>query len=296
MSAMTLFGKPSNVASKFSGVQSNLTSSLSGGASGNRRISIKGGVFREIIGGKEVRVNEERSMNVVIINAAPVSRMYFEGKYVEGEAVKPMCWSHDCNKPAPEVPEAQRQASNCRQCKQDIKGSGPSDSRACKFQQRVAVMVEGEITKRQVYQLALPSTSVFGDAENGKMPLQAYARHCGAHSTLVESIITEMRFDTSSPTPKLVFKPVRELTEEEADAVLEMREAPETIRAITLTVSQTDGVMPAPKLEAPAPKKVEPEPESVVEEPKKVAKKNAPAPVQESKADLADIVGDWDDE
>jgi hypothetical protein len=146
MSEMTLFGKKSTgVSSKFSGLQSSVASTLTGGGQGNRRISIKGGVFREIVGGKEVRTNDDRSMNVVIIKAAAVSRMYFGGAYVEGETSKPTCWSNDSNTPAKEVPEAQRQSARCKGCKQDIKGSGQNDSRACKFQQRVAVMLEGDI-------------------------------------------------------------------------------------------------------------------------------------------------------
>jgi hypothetical protein len=154
-------------------------------------------------------------------------------------------------------------------------------------------MLEGDIESRNVYQMVLPATSVFGDAENGKMPLQAYARHCAAHNTLIESIITEMRFDTASPTPKLVFKPVRELSDEEADVILEMIEHPDTIKAVTLNVSQTDGVIPAPKLAAPAPKE---EVKEVEPEVKKVTKKAVPVVEDKPTVDLAEIVGEWDDE
>ena len=294
MSEMTLFGKKSTaVSSKFAGLQSSVAATLTGGGQGNRRISIKGGVFREIVGGKEVRINDDRAMSVAIIKAASVSRMFFAGAYVEGETAKPTCWSSDGSTPAKEVPEAQRQSARCKGCKQDIKGSGQNDSRACKFQQRVAVMLEGDIESRNVYQMVLPATSVFGDAENGKMPLQAYARHCAAHNTLIESIITEMRFDTASPTPKLVFKPVRELSDEEADVVLEMIEHPDTVKAVTLNVSQTDGVIPAPKLAAPAPKEEVKEPEPEV---KKTSKKTAPVVEEKPAVDLAEIVGEWDDE
>jgi hypothetical protein len=80
-----------------------------------------------------------------------------------------------------------------------------------------------------------------------------------------------------------------------------MRDHADTIKAITLNVSQMDGVIPAPKAieaaPAPAPKpKAAPakvEAEEVVEEPIKVTKKAA-TPAAE-KSDIADIVGDWDD-
>ena len=38
----------------------------------------------------------------------------------------------------------------------------------------LAVALEGQLDK--VYQIQLPATSVFGAVEDGKMPMQAYAR------------------------------------------------------------------------------------------------------------------------
>lgn len=307
MTAMTLFGKPSKTnLAVLSGVEDNLTNTIAGGGGGSRRISIKGGVFREIVGGKEVRVSEERAINVVLINAAPVSRMFFAGTYTEGEVTKPTCWSSDTQRPDPAVPQEQRQSQFCKDCPQHIKGSGQGETRACRFQQRIAVMLEGELEKREVYQVTLPATSVFGDADGKKMPLQAYGRHLKAYNTPAISIITEMRFDTSSPTPKLVFKPVRELEEHELAVAVEMQKHEDTTRAITMNVSQMDGVIPAPKIEAPkaapapeaAPVKAEKaekvEAEEVVDEPKKVVKKSA-APVSEEKPDLSAVVDEWDD-
>lgn len=302
MSAMTLFGNQDNTAlTLLDGIEDTLTSTIAGSTGGNnRRISIKGGVFRQVINGKEVSVNEERSMNVVLVNAAPVSRMFFAGTYTEGQVTKPTCWSSDTQTPAKEVPQENRQASRCLDCKQNVKGSSGT-GRACRFQQRVAVALEGEIEKKEIYQLTLPATSIFGDAEGGKMPLQAYGRYLKAHNAHAISVVTEMRFDTASPTPKLTFKPVRALNADELRAAVEMKDAPETIKAITLNVSQFDGVIGAPKEElfekALAAPKAEAKPEvaEVVEEPKlKVSKKSA-APVEEKPADLADVMADWDD-
>lgn len=303
MSALSLFGKPNKALAILGNIEDNLTSTIAGSAGGNRRISIKGGVFREIVGGKEVRVSEDRAINIVLINAAPVSRMYFAGTYVEGEAAKPVCWSSDTQRPDPAVPKEQRQAVSCKDCPQHIKGSGQGETRACRFQQRVAVMLEAELEKREVYQVTLPSTSVFGDSDGKKMPLQAYGRHLKAYNTPAISIVTEMRFDTASPTPKLIFKPVRELEEDELRTVIEMQKHEDTLRAINLNVSQMDGVIPAPKVvavEAPkaAPKAAAVEDAVVVEEatdePKKVVKKAAVAAPAE-KPDLSAVVDEWDD-
>lgn len=305
MSEMTLFKNNKAALALLGDVQDNLTDTLAGSSGGsmNRRISIKGGVFREVINGKEVRANEDRAMNVVLINAAPISRMYFAGTYNEGEVSKPMCWSSDTQTPDPKVPEDQRQSARCMDCKQNIRGSAASgEGRACRFQQRVAVMLDGQLDNEEIYQITLPSTSVFGDGEKGKMPLQAYGRYLKAHNTHAISIVTEMRFDTSSPTPKLVFKAVRPLEEAELKAAIAMKDHPDTVKAITLNVSQMDGVIPSgePKqlfneTKETKAEEAKPQEEQVEEvaEPKKVTKKTA-APVEE-KGDLSDIVGDWDD-
>ena len=152
---MTLFGKPSNsTLALLSGIEDSLTNTLAGGGGGggNKRISIEGGAFREFVGGKEVRVSEERSMKIILINAAPVSRMFFEGTYVKGAKTKPTCWSSDTQTPDKAVPEEQRQAKFCKDCKQHIKGSGQGDTRACRFQQRIAVALDNELRKEAVYQ------------------------------------------------------------------------------------------------------------------------------------------------
>jgi len=274
-------------------------SNSAGGGGTNRRISIKGSAFRQVLNGKEYHVNEDRAMNVVVVRVAPVSRMFFAGSYKEGEVAKPACWSSDSREPDASVPQDQKQANRCMDCTQNIKGSGNGNGRACRFQQRLALMVEGDIEKKEVYQITCPATSIFGEGTTDKMPLQAYGKYLKAHNTNIVTVVTEMRFDTASPTPKLVFKAVRPLNDAEQQAVLDMIEDPEAIKAVTLNVSQMDKVIPAPVLEAPvkvaAPKVVEPEvKEPEVKEPTKVVKKSAPAATSEQ-TDLSSLVDNWDD-
>lgn len=309
---MTLFGNQSASAlALLKGLEDDLTNKIAG-SGGNKRISLENNVFTEIVGGKAVRVSEERAMQVVIINAAPVSRTFYAGTYVKGQKSKPTCWSSDTQTPDAAVPEDQRQAKFCKDCPQNIKGSAAQgEGRACRFAQRVAVALASDAgVDDNVYQLNLPATSVFGDADGQKMPLQAYGRYLKAHNTHVISVVTEMKFDPTAQM-KLVFKPVRPLNEGELRTVLALRDHPDTIKAITMTVSQMDradgeGDAPAP---APAPAgaknalKAEPKPEpkaekveaEVVEEPKKVVKKAAATAEVAEKTDLSDIVGEWDD-
>jgi hypothetical protein len=263
------------------------TNALAGGELGARRLSIKGNVFREYIGGKEYRVSEERSMNVVIVKAAPkVSRLFYAGAYVEGESAAPACWSSDGQRPDAGV--AEPQSPTCMTCPKNIKGSGNGDSRACSYKQYLAVVVDNEIHKEEVYQLVLPPTSVFGDGEKGKLPLQAYARHLKNHGTPITGVVTEMRFDTSSPTPKLIFKPIRPVTEEEFETIQTLSSSRDAINAVTLSIASKEK---KPALGNALKAKLAPVEE--VEEPKKAVSKKASATTASS--DIADLVGEWDD-
>jgi len=298
-----------------------VTKALAGESAGGgmRRISIKGKEFREMIGGKEYRVSEDRAMNVVIIKAAPkVSRTYFAGSYSEGEAVRPVCWSSDSQKPDEAVKD--KQSATCLNCEKNAKGSGQGESRACRYSQRLAVVIEGEIEREEVYQLVLPATSIFGDEVNGKMPLRAYAEFLSRKDAPMSGVITEMKFDSSSAVPKLFFRPIRAVNEEEWEVIQRLKDSKDANRAIELTVSQADNVQkeapPAPKPaaiaapvteedyedETPAPAKskvatkpsvTESDEEEAIEEPKKAAPKKA-APVAESSS-LEDLIGEWDD-
>jgi hypothetical protein len=120
-------------------------------------------------------------------------------------------------------------------CPQNIKGSGSGTSRACRFAQRLAVVLENDFTK--VYQLQLPATSLFGKAKDGKMPMQAYAQYLSSHNTPAISVITECVFDRGSVVPKLFFKAVRPLAEDEVSLAVSKAESQEAKEAITMSIS-----------------------------------------------------------
>jgi hypothetical protein len=295
--AMTLFGAGNPLASSdlFKSLQ-DMNKTLAGGAGGGgKRLSIKGNKFRMFVDGEQVSVSKEDSMNIVVVNAAAVSRTYYEGAYDPNNPSPPSCWSVDTRVPAPEVPVEQRKASRCADCPMNVKGSGQGDSRACRFNQRLAITLEGK--PDEVYQLQLPATSIFGEAKGGNMGMQAYAKLLNAHNTPIIAVLTEMRFDENAETPKLFFKPVRPLTEEELEAAVKAKDSEDAIKAITLTVAQTDGVQKTKAIsEQPSTKKdfkIEESDEEVAEpkkvEPKKTAK-------EEAKPDLAALVDGWDDE
>jgi len=294
MSDMTIFSQ--NLPSHLRTLElDETTKALMGSGSSGKRISIKGGVFRMIVGGEEVARNEDRAMNIVIVAAASkVSRTYYEGTYEEGVKITPLCWSADGERP--DATAKKPQASACANCPQNVKGSGQGDSRACRYSQRLAVVLENDI-EGSVYQLTLPAASVFGKGENGKWPLQTYAQMVATKGVPITSVVTEMRFDTGAATPRLTFKPVRFLETDEFMSAVEQGKSPDAVRAITMTVSQADGgereTLKVEKPKAVAAPKVE-EPEEA-DEPKKVSTKKAqeePAP----KAKINSILSEWDDE
>ena len=112
----------------------------------------------------------------------------------------------------------------------------------------------------------------------------------------VTSVVTEMRFDTSSATPKLTFKAVRYLEANEYANAQEKGKTPEAKMAVGSTPAELDGdKLPAPKAEAkpapaPAPKPAveKVEAEAVAEPTKRTAKKEADAP-----KDINSVLDDW---
>ena len=269
------------------------TKALMGGGSGSqsKRISIKGGVWRLMINGKEVAQNEDRHMNVVIVAASPkVSRTFYAQQYQEGgEITAPDCWSADG-----EVPDAKAvspQSKRCVDCPQNVQGSGQGNSRACRYSQRLAVVLANDLGG-DVFQLTLPATSIFGEGTAGKWPLQAYAKMLGSKGIPVTAVITEMRFDTNSATPKINFKAVGFLDSAQHQLVIKQSETESAKRAITMTVAEVDGA----KVKAIAAPK--PAAEPVAEEPASEPVKRVSKKVEEAaavKPDLSKILADWDD-
>ena len=294
---------------------------LTGGGVGtsSKRISIKGGVFRLLAGGKEIASIDERFLDVIIVKAAPkVSRIFYAKSYDGDNITGPDCWSNDGERP--DASAENKQATTCMSCPQNIAGSGQGNSRACRYQQRLAVVLENNI-EGDILQLTLPATSVFGKEDGDKRPLQAFARNLALQNPPIspEMIVTRMKFDTKAEAPKLHFAPSRWLTDEEYAIVKTQGDSDEAKRAVVMTVAAADGVKTAPKLaiegkrpmgeltkeeDAPAYEpiaakaKAKAKPAEVEEdaEPEVRKESSKPSAVPAKKGKLADIVSDWDDE
>jgi hypothetical protein len=318
---ITLFNTASDVdLSYLNNVVDPLTQQLAGSLFG-KRISIKAGVFRMIVAGQEVAATTDRHLNIVVVDAAPkISRHYYKDQYQEGVTTTPTCWSNDGVKP--EEACATKQSDTCMACPMNIKGSGTNDSRACRYSQRLAVVLANDI-KGDVFALSLPAQSLFGDGTDKKMPLQRYTRMLASHNLPIRAVVTRMTFDLDSSAPKLVFSADRPLNQNEYETVLRQAQTDDAKAAIAPPNYSTGAVTDIPFMPEPifnqdveavskeaegiitqaqssvkakpvkkATKPAAPEPE-VIEEP--VVKAAVKATVKPP-ADIEKILSDWDDD
>lgn len=320
MSNVSIFNPSKAPAFVKRGELSDIAKALAGsGSDAIKRISTKGGVFRLMHGSKEITSIDERFLDVVIVKAAPkVSRTFYMKAYDGETASAPDCWSADGDTPDPK--SANKQAATCASCPQNIAGSGNGQSRACRYSQRLAVVLASDM-EGDVLQLSLPATSIFGKENGDDRPLQAYARFLVAQGVDPGTVITRMKFDTKAEFAKLFFKPMRWLTDDEFEMANRQKDTPEAQRAVETSfgdgaakpapmqlpgakpkaqaavVVEEDDEPPAPppKAKKAKPEKAETTLEGEADEPavKKSAEKPSAVPV---KKDLASIVADWDDE
>ena len=291
MSNMTLF-KSGSVIPDYLREATDATTKDIAGSSGGKQISIKGGVWRMVVGGEEVAKNEDRAMNfVVIASGKGVTRTFYADKYEEGKDIKPSCWSAEGVVPNEEVTSPQ--SKSCATCPQNIEGSGDGKARACRYSKRLAVALENDIGGN-IYRLSVPAKSYFGRAEGEKMPLQAFGKFLSGHGIPITGIVTEARFDTAEAVPVLKFRAVRPLSQEEWELGKAQSQTEDARQAIDFKmVPSKSGAMPAlPQAfkDAPVPAKADTE---AVAEPVKRApakpKPEAPAPSK----NVSDILSDW---
>jgi len=315
-------GLPAHLNDMFGDNESNIDQGSSINA-----LSIKGKVFRVIYEGDEqpiMRTNEDgdkepvTSLRVVVINQGPFGARVFYGKSYDsstgGEA--PKCFSLDGKYPDPKA--AEPQSPTCATCPHAVKGSKISQSgaqtTACQMQRRLAVVPEKKPEFAPLL-LRLAPTSAYDPetkgAENGWMAWRQFLDFINSRGVRhTAQLVTTLKFDANAEHPKLLFKPARFLSEDEAkviaprinaEDVLELIKAPDN--AGPQPVAET--AEPEQPEEKPAPP-AEPEPEKTIpasafdddeeeEEPKpqptkkkKTTKKKAakkPAPVEEEEDD-----------
>lgn len=232
MSQMQLFKNTNDMPSYIKGVKSNLSDLTFKGGSSGKQISIEGGVFRLIVDGEEVSRNENRSMNFVVVGMQPEpGRVFYLTKYVRGEATTPTCWSADGRMPSPTLESPQH--DNCRDCKQNIKGSGENDTKACKTRRYIAVVLESDL-EGDVYRLDLSPKTLF-KVDGKKMGFEAYRKFLKGHGLPIDVVVTEVKFDMDEPVPVLNFSAVRPLEKNEWESCQAQGKSDACTNAVTMS-------------------------------------------------------------
>lgn len=258
------------------------TLAVAGGAvagTGNKRISIAGGVFRKMANGKEVGAIEDRHMNIIFVKMAhDPSRAYYAEAYKEGEKVSPTCWSSDSKKPDADVKTPC--ASSCDTCHNSAKGSGNGgQGTSCRLSWRTAVVLPND-PSGDIMQLVIPATSAFGKEDNGRWPFKAYINMLAQNNVSAGRVVTKMQFDTKTKYAKVLFSPASAVSESDYEVVKSQGKSSSAENAVKLTVYKQDGGAPA--LEAPE-----------AEMPEPVKRESAAKPATKTEGDVTDIVKKW---
>jgi hypothetical protein len=318
MSNLTIFKQPGAVSTATRRGMTALGQSLVQQSTMRRIATNTNGTFKRIINGEQIGNAIRGEFNVL----PKVSRQFYAGKYdPNAKPTLPDCWSNLGDKPEAGAPNPQ--SKNCADCKQNIKGSGDNGGRACRFQRRIAILLEGDPTG-DVYQFNIPAKSLFGKGTGNVHPFESYVTYLAGNNESPDTVVTNISYDLNADSMELLFTPLRGISDEEYELVIAAQNDPETKKYIQLTVAQADGVTAKPAAKAePAPQVVrsdEPDDEEpapapapvaaakpknpfdadeaeVLEEPVKRTVKKEEAAV-EPKADLSSIIDAWgaDDE
>lgn len=298
MSNLTIFKQQDNSVSHVQREKSDFAKSLASTSTTRRIQANVNGTFKRLVNGEQLGNAIRGEVNIIVINALPkVSRTFYEQSYdPTKEATLPDCWSNQGDKP--EAAASNRQSDSCVSCPQNIKGSGDNGGRACRFQRRISVLVEGD-TSGDIYQFNVPAKSLFGKGEGNVHPFESYIKFLNGNGESLDNVVTNASFDLNADTMQLVFTPLRNTTDAEYALVKEAQKRPESRSYTMLTVAQTDGVktLPPAAIAAPKPAPVvvasdEPDDEEDVPAPVKRPGKKAAAPI-EGKDILADAVEVW---
>lgn len=309
MSDMTLFDGGSNLPSYLADFEEGGNLDTSGG--GNS-LSIKGKVFTINHEGESVmltRYDEDTGENepltsipIVVLDQAPFgSREYYAKSYDSDSTGGPVCWSVDGKSPHASSPEPQ--SKSCATCPHAVKGSritpNGTQTTACQYRRRLAIVPANKPEFSALLLKLAPTSAYDPDTKNSPTGWFAWRQYLdflnsrGVRHTA--QLITRLRFDSNAEYPKLLFKPERFLTEEEAkvigprirgDEVVELLDPPHEGPAVPVVETvYEDEAAPAQEPEPepePEPAKAatandfgfgdEPDPEPVK---KKAAKKKA---------------------
>ena len=232
---------------------SELTKQLAGRV-GVKRIVPKNGIFRKMVGGEEMG-KVKGNLNAIIVNAAPkVGRIFYVKQWTpDSEPTAPDCFSNDGK--APDTGSANPQSATCDSCAKNIKGSGQGNSKACRYSQRIAMVLEedfGTSLEGEVYQLNLASKSLFGEgAGDNTYTFGDYTKYLANNGKSLDYVVTTLSFNENNDNQSVLFSPARFINKGEYAVTSEVASKPEVKKMVIMTPYQADVSGRPAKLEAP---------------------------------------------
>lgn len=235
-------------------------------------ISIKASKFRIKYKKEEFPITDQNgdpvpSLEAVIIKANPhITKQYYAEGYVDGAASAPDCYSLDGKKPAEEVQN--KVHHNCAACPMNQFGSRISENgkkaKACSDTRRIAVVPLNDLRNE-----TFGGPMLFRVPPSALKGLQAYASLLSARGYPYFAVATRIGFDIDASHPLPTFKPIRPLTDDEAEIVAELMNSDECEKVLADFAAEAAA---DPEAEKPAS-------DELFEQPAPLAKAAAPVAV-----------------
>jgi hypothetical protein len=229
---------PAAIAKLLAAQGDSIMQEVTGGVtSGFPVISIRGKVWRIRRSGVDEDVLDANgdaipSIEVVLIKSNPMpSKIFYAKQYEEGASEAPDCWSADGIKP--DVGVRAPVCQTCAACPNNIWGSKitpqGSKTKKCQDARRMAVVSKQELEEKgadaPLYLLRVPPASL--------NPLKDYAEKVlKPKGTPYFAVVTRVGFDPQASYPKMSFRGSRYLSEEEATAIISLRDSEDARRIL----------------------------------------------------------------
>jgi hypothetical protein len=208
----------------------------SGVTSGFPVISYRGNVWRvKKSGDEQVYLDEDgdarQSIEVVLVKSNPMlAKIFYAGAYVEGDSTPPTCWSADGIRPDAGVTNPV--SKGCEACPNNVWGSKITEqgkkTRACADVRRMAVAFRHEIEDAALDPAVEVTPLLLRVPPASLNPLKDYIEKMLKPKGIPPyALITKVGFDTDVSYPKLAFKGVQFLNDDQAAVVVALRDSDE---------------------------------------------------------------------
>ena len=209
----------------------------------------KGKVWSTRFGGVDTPLMREDgdgargSIEVVIVKAAaPISKIFYKGGYVEGSTAAPDCWS--ASGVAPDSSVQNKIHSTCADCPMNAWGSRVTEAgkqgKACADSRRIAVVPVADIDNELFggpMLLRVPAASL--------KDLKAYGDLLNSYQYPYYAVATRISFDPKEAYPKFVFNAIRPLTDDEGRKIMALRDDKRVATVLNETADQRVAAAPA---------------------------------------------------